>query len=258
MTRPRLLLVDDALEMGVIIKALGRRSECDVAICLDAESVPAALETQVPDLLLLDVNLPGQSGPELCQHLRKDERWQRLPVAVFTHWDLSGDIARALEAGAQYVFSKDLVTQPHSWRQRLDEILGHARGQRPRPSLAWQHNGHLKEVPAAWSTQLAQVLDRTFARLVRPEIARVLVRKALAQTWPDRSELAACSAWWLAGGSLLPLRLLPEGLDLNRAAQLVHLLCEQIECVLGTQVGSPACAALAQLLVVPGEGAAHR
>jgi CheY-like chemotaxis protein len=274
---PQLLLVDDSLEMGVIIRALGRRSACDVSVCLDAENARRALERQSPDLLLLDVNLPGVSGPELCRLLRKDARWERLPVAVFTHWDLAGDIASALDAGAQYVFSKDLVTEPHRWQQRLGEILEHARGQGLRPSLAWQHNSSLTEAPTGWTTQLRRVLDHTLPHLVRPEIARVLVRKALDQTWPGRigdaagpskgSTSVVCSTSFgsndakdasLPGATLLPADLLPEGINVNQAAGLVNALCEQVECVMGAQASEPARAELARLLVGPGEGVARR
>jgi CheY-like chemotaxis protein len=240
---PRLLLVDDAPEMGVIVRALGRRADCDVVACADAESAGLALRRQTFDLLLLDVNLPGTSGPDFCRALRGGrDGAASLAIAVFTRWELAGDIAAGLEAGADYVLSKDLVTQPALWQERVAEILAHAGGRRSRPSLACQED-RPGPLPPGWKESLEQVLRRLASRLVPPEILAVLVRKGLARARPVP----------LSGSATIP-----DELDRPGAVLLIDALCEQLECVLGSHASRPACEALLRWLVPPGEGKPHR
>ena len=82
MTPPRLLLVDDAPEIALIVRRYCHRA----GIAVDARADPAAARDalaaarQLPDLLLLDVNLPGESGVELCRRLKGEPRFADLPV----------------------------------------------------------------------------------------------------------------------------------------------------------------------------------
>ena len=62
MSKPLLLLVDDSKEMGFIVVCLGKRAGWEVVVCVDAEAAWDALAQRQPDLVLLDVNLPGASG----------------------------------------------------------------------------------------------------------------------------------------------------------------------------------------------------
>src|SRR5947209_1741892 len=131
MPRPLLLLVDDAPEMTVLVQALGGRAGCEVAVASDADAAWAALHARRPDLVLLDVNLPGVSGPDLLRRLRAAPELSGLAVAVYCHATLGADVAAGLEAGADFVFFKDLAARPDDWRRRLEEILAGAHGRPP-------------------------------------------------------------------------------------------------------------------------------
>jgi CheY-like chemotaxis protein len=80
------------------------------------------LQTHKPDLVLLDIHLPGMDGIELCQRLRS-LRQEELSIALFSQGAHPEDISAGLAAGANYVLSKELLCQPDAWRQRLHEIL---------------------------------------------------------------------------------------------------------------------------------------
>jgi DNA-binding response OmpR family regulator len=68
-----------------------------------------------PDLILLDVNMPGISGFECCERLRLSPGGERLPILVLTGQDDDESIAHAYAAGAT-----DFVAKPMRWK-----ILGH-------------------------------------------------------------------------------------------------------------------------------------
>jgi two-component system phosphate regulon response regulator PhoB len=82
--------------------------------CADAEAAVIALDARLPDLLLLEWELPGQSGEALLRHLRAQPRTRALPIIMLTARGAEPDKVLALEAGAD-----DYVTKPFSPRELL-------------------------------------------------------------------------------------------------------------------------------------------
>jgi CheY-like chemotaxis protein len=122
---PLLLLVDDMAEIALIVQRLARPLGYQVLHCRRAEEAWEQLRQVRPDLLILDLNLPGMSGRELCRRLRQDPPLAGLRVAYLS----SGPELEALAAepdrgGADYLLSKDLLARPEAWQGRLQEILG--------------------------------------------------------------------------------------------------------------------------------------
>ncbi|MCH2163369.1 MAG: response regulator [Marinovum sp.] len=79
-----------------------------------------ALETvahRAPDVLILDVMLPGRSGMEILRDLRADSRWQKLPVIMLTARGHSRDRAEAEAAGAS-----KFMTKPFSNAEILEAV----------------------------------------------------------------------------------------------------------------------------------------
>jgi CheY-like chemotaxis protein len=230
--------------MGVIVTALGRRAGWQVEHRADAASAWDYLQSAAPDLVLLDVNLPGVSGPQLCRRIRQMPRTAELGVAVFTQWGLPEDIVAGLEAGADYFVCKDLVSQPEQWRQRLGDIVPveHGRG-RPR-CVRW--TAALVVPPADWPGRLHAALCHPALRVVRPELMRVILRRALVAAFPPDPPPSAVVP---DGRALDPARLPAD----SRPEQLVRLaasLAEQVWRLLGTQASTPFWGALAA--AVPG------
>lgn len=71
-----------------------------------ASAMAAALDT-VPDLILLDINLPGMNGYDICRQLKGDSRTREIPVIFLTSCDTSGEKVKGFEAGAN-----DYVVKP--------------------------------------------------------------------------------------------------------------------------------------------------
>ena len=102
MTSPRLLLVDDDPDMGFVVRILARRCGHTLTHRLDAENAWTNLDGDRPDLILLDVNLPGTSGLEFLKRLRASVTYATLPVALFVQASLTRDIAEGWASGADY------------------------------------------------------------------------------------------------------------------------------------------------------------
>lgn len=225
MNPPQLLLVDDSAEVAFIVRHLGRRAGQEIVARADAELAWQYVQETLPDLVLLDINLPGASGLDYCRWLRAAPRTRTLPVALLSHWQRPEDIAAGLEAGGDFVLSKDLLCQPDDWRQRLTEILDAVAGRRAPLSLPWS------DAPAV-RQQLARRFDQTvrgpLAGRLGVEVTRIMLRRAARQCDP-------------AGQGLSPDGL---GLDLDRtdaptAPLLAAAFAEQLWRLLGTHASAP-------------------
>jgi CheY-like chemotaxis protein len=76
--------VDDDPIMLALLESSLRRAGLELATCEDPLAFWAALEAARPDLVVLDVQMPGADGPELCRALRADPRWRGVPVLFLT------------------------------------------------------------------------------------------------------------------------------------------------------------------------------
>lgn len=104
--RPRLLLVDD---QPINIQTLHQVfvADCQVLMATSGAQALALCRDRLPDLVLLDVAMPGMDGFELCAHLKADAVLTAMPVIFVTAHDRPEDETRALEAGAA-----DFITKP--------------------------------------------------------------------------------------------------------------------------------------------------
>ena len=78
------------------------------------ETGPAALEGlrgKMPDLVLLDVSLPGMDGLAVLSHLRADEKLKKLPVVALTAHAMHGDRERFLKAGFDEYVAKPIIDE---------------------------------------------------------------------------------------------------------------------------------------------------
>ncbi len=103
--RPRLLLVDD---QPVNIQALHHvfSSDCQVLMATNGSQALALCRERQPDLVLLDVQMPGMDGFELCAQLKADSTLSHIAVIFVTASSEPEEETRALEAGAADFISK--------------------------------------------------------------------------------------------------------------------------------------------------------
>ncbi|QJR16818.1 phosphate regulon transcriptional regulator PhoB [Usitatibacter palustris] len=116
-----ILVVEDERAIQELI-AINLEQSGQRAVRADsAEQALELIQTELPDLILLDWMLPGQSGLELARRLRGDARTKALPIIMLTARGEEADKLRGLETGAD-----DYITKPFSLRElqaRIKAVL---------------------------------------------------------------------------------------------------------------------------------------
>jgi putative two-component system response regulator len=103
---PTVLVVDDSAANRELIEACLAGIDCRVRLAADGPSALAAIEAAAPDLVLLDVQMPGMDGYTVCRRLKASSALRLVPVVMITALDRSNDRVQALEAGADDFMSK--------------------------------------------------------------------------------------------------------------------------------------------------------
>lgn len=85
------------------------REGYELAFAADGYEALAHLDEESADVILLDVMMPGMDGFELCERLRRNPKWQHVPIILVTALDSKQDLARGLEAGAD-----DFLHKPYN------------------------------------------------------------------------------------------------------------------------------------------------
>ena len=115
----RVLVVDDDPTVSDVVRRYLERAEYEVVLAADGQSALDAVHTQRPDLVVLDLMLPGIDGLEVCRRLRRDD--PDLPVVMLTALGDEADRVVGLSLGAD-----DYVTKPFSPRElvlRVQSVL---------------------------------------------------------------------------------------------------------------------------------------
>jgi diguanylate cyclase (GGDEF)-like protein len=103
----KVLLIDDCPSIHGLVRARLREEPVELHSAFDGESGLAAAATLAPDLVLLDVEMPGTNGFEVCRRMKDDPRTIHIPVIFLTGASSTQEKIRGLELGAI-----DYVTKP--------------------------------------------------------------------------------------------------------------------------------------------------
>lgn len=129
----RVLVVDDERDLVELVAYNLKQNGYDVAVAFDGRSALAAVAKERPDLVLLDVMLPGLSGTEVASRLRADAATATLPIVMLTAKADEVDQVVGLTVGAD-----DYITKPFSTKvllARIEALLRRAAA-RPEPADA--------------------------------------------------------------------------------------------------------------------------
>ena len=114
---PTILVVEDEPAIAELIAVNLRHSGFVPVLAEDGESAQRALDAALPDAILLDWMLPGQSGLQLARQWRADRRTQAIPILMLTARGDQPDKVAGLDAGAD-----DYITKPFSTQDLLPRI----------------------------------------------------------------------------------------------------------------------------------------
>jgi len=117
MAKERILVVDDEDDILELVEYNLGRNGFDVQCVRTGEQALKAARTAPPDLVVLDLMLPGVDGLEVCRLLKKEPRTGHVPILMLTARGEEADVVRGLEQGAD-----DYVTKPFSPRVLLARV----------------------------------------------------------------------------------------------------------------------------------------
>jgi two-component system phosphate regulon response regulator PhoB len=111
MRRKHVLVVEDDETISELIRYNLEKNDFRVTCLATGEKVLLRAGVEVPDLILLDILLPGIDGIEVCRLLRTEEKIKSIPIIMVTAKGEEGDVVEGLEAGAD-----DYIIKPFSPR----------------------------------------------------------------------------------------------------------------------------------------------
>jgi CheY-like chemotaxis protein len=117
----RILIVDDNvvnLRLAAQVLELEGHS---VRIAASAEEAQTLLGGELPDIILMDLALPGMDGLTLTRKLKADERLRHIPVIALTAFAMKGDEAKAYEAGCDGYITKPIDTR--AFPRQVNDVL---------------------------------------------------------------------------------------------------------------------------------------
>jgi two-component system phosphate regulon response regulator PhoB len=120
------LVVEDEAAIGELIAINLRHAGFEVTLAADADIAQREVDRELPDLVLLDWMLPGQSGLQLARRWRGDARTRELPLIMLTARAEEADKITGLDAGAD-----DYLTKPFSTKELLARIRAVLRRKAP-------------------------------------------------------------------------------------------------------------------------------
>jgi adenylate cyclase len=154
----RVLVVDDDPDMSEFLAHMLRAEGMDATTATDGEEGIAKVHAEAPDLVLLDVMMPGLSGFEVCARLKSDEATAMVPIVLVTALDDSASRVRGIEAGADDFLSKPVRREELVARVKTLRRLHETRRELERRRLAAE-------------VENREAIRRAFSRYISPRLA---------------------------------------------------------------------------------------
>ena len=108
---PLILIVDDHPTNLKLASEVLQAAGYEVQRAADAEQALAVLQQALPDLILMDIALPGMNGLELTRKLKEDEATRQIRVVALTAFAMKGDDQKARDAGCDGYIAKPINTR---------------------------------------------------------------------------------------------------------------------------------------------------
>ena len=111
MDKKRILVVDDEADLAKAIEIRLKQADYEVLVAYDGSAALEKARSEKPDLIILDLMLPGMSGYKVCRLLKFDERYKKIPIIMLTARSQESDEQLGLECGADVFITKPFESQ---------------------------------------------------------------------------------------------------------------------------------------------------
>ena len=115
----KILVADDEPNIVTALEFLLQRNGYDVRVARNGDEALKAVESDPPDLVLLDVMMPVRSGYEVCKRIRERPEWGHIKIVMLSAKGRDAEVNKGLAMGADLY-----VTKPFSTRELVDKIRG--------------------------------------------------------------------------------------------------------------------------------------
>ncbi|MBX3026119.1 SpoIIE family protein phosphatase [bacterium] len=167
----RLLIVDDNEINRRILAGILRKEACTLRTARDGAEAVALARAEPPDLILLDIMMPGKDGYEVCADLKTDPRTEHVPVIFLSALAETADKIRGLEMGAV-----DYITKPFDAGEVLARVRNQLKIQRLTDDLRRANRG-LRAQQALIDADLraAAVIQQSLVPVAPPPLPAIAV-----------------------------------------------------------------------------------
>lgn len=107
----KILIVDDEPNIVISLEFLMQREGFEVAVAVDGEEALSKLAEWQPDLVLLDIMMPKQSGFEVCQEIRGNAAWDKIKIIMLTAKGRDTEVQKGMALGADAYVTKPFSTK---------------------------------------------------------------------------------------------------------------------------------------------------
>lgn len=189
---PNILVVDDTPANLEVLSGMLKESRYKIRAAISGELALQAARNDPPDLVLLDINMPGMDGYEVCRRLKADEKLKEIPVIFLSSLDEMKDKVKAFNVGGV-----DYITKPY----RIEEVQARV-------------ETHLTlKAAKEYLKDKNRFLEYTFSRFVSPEVVEAMKQKPISELLKmERCELTVLFAD-LRGFTTLANELAPEAVQ---------------------------------------------
>jgi two-component system alkaline phosphatase synthesis response regulator PhoP len=122
----RILLVDDEPDIVSMVKMRLEANNYEVMVANDGNTAYSMARSDFPDLIILDLMLPGMDGYKVCGLLKKDSRYSKIPIILFTARAQETDKKMGEEVGADSYLNK--TCEPKELLENIKFLLAKRNG----------------------------------------------------------------------------------------------------------------------------------
>ena len=180
--KTRIMIIDDTVDNLSLLNKLLSEQGYDVSLFPKAELALHALTLSIPDLILLDINMPGMNGFEFCKKLKKDKKYQDIPIIFLSAMQNVKDKVNAFQAGGI-----DYITKPFQFDEVSIRVKTHVKLRLQQQQLEENYN------------QLQKLEKRVEKRTLELEVANKALEDSLRKLQEDEE-----------AGRLLQFKMLPQ------------------------------------------------